>query len=335
MIQAEGLIKNYAGLRAVDDVSFTVRRGEVVGFLGPNGAGKSTTLRMLTGFLEADSGCVRICGLRMGPGREGLRARARIGYLPERTPLYRAMRVDRYLGFVAALHGLAGRARRDALERVLDACDLLGYGAHRIHTLSKGYRQRVGLAQALISDPEVLVLDEPTSGLDPAEIVRVRRLIASLAREKTILMSTHVLGEIQEVCPRALMIAAGRIVADGSLLELARREGLRLCVRLRAREEPAAVAAELRALADVLELSAPESAASAEPLRFWLATQDGEALAASVVALAARRGWQLVELRHELPTLESLYLERTRGLERPFERLARRGRAARAAGGEA
>ena len=315
MIQVEGLVKCFASLRAVDDVSFTIRRGEVVGFLGPNGAGKSTTMRILTGFLEADQGSVRIEGELLGPGSAGMAARAHIGYLPERAPLDRAMRVDRYLAFVAALRGLRGAALRAALERVVASCDLAGYTARRIETLSKGYRQRVGLAQALVADPDVLILDEPTSGLDPAEIVRVRQLITSLARDKTILLSTHVLGEIEEVCPRALMIAAGRIVADGSLEELARERGQRLLLRV-VEPTPALISA-------LLELEQVQSCARAEEHTLHLVVRDCELGAPAVAACVERQGARLLELRPDQPTLEKLFLERTRGLERSFERRAR------------
>ncbi|MEM9380946.1 MAG: ATP-binding cassette domain-containing protein, partial [Planctomycetota bacterium] len=215
MILAEGLQKSFGPVRAVRGVSFSVERGELVGFLGPNGAGKSTTMKMLTGSLLPDSGRASIAGVPLD-GRS-IGARAAVGYLPEHTPLYREMRVRRYLEFVGEVHGMSAAQRRDALARVVDACDLDGYVARRIHTLSKGYRQRVGLAQALFADPEVLVLDEPTSGLDPAEIVRIRDLVVELAQHKTILLSTHVLPEVEEVCRRVLIIAGGELVADGAL----------------------------------------------------------------------------------------------------------------------
>ncbi|MFT4541530.1 MAG: ABC-2 type transport system ATP-binding protein [Planctomycetota bacterium] len=327
MIQAKGLVKSYGALRAVDDVSFTIKRGEIVGFLGPNGAGKSTTMRMLTGYIEPDAGSIRICGSRMGSGREGLQARGCIGYLPERTPLYKSMRVDRYLAFVAALHGMSPAETRAAFERVVEACDLNGYTARRIQTLSKGYRQRVGLAQALISDPDVLVLDEPTSGLDPAEIVRVRDLITTLAREKTILMSTHVLGEIEEVCPRALMIAAGRIVANGTLAQLTRESGesLRLCMR--SSESAELIEAALRELEVVYSVQAEPcpveiDAATGRARTWFVSVTSCDEAAGEVARLVSDRSWEMIELRHELPTLESVFLERTRGLERSFERKA-------------
>lgn len=314
MIEAEGLVKHYREVRAVDGVSFSVARGEVVGFLGPNGAGKSTTMRMLSGYLHPDRGQASIGGVRLG--EDPLAARAAIGYLPEHTPLYREMRVDRYLGFVASVRGMGAGARREAVARVLDQADLEGFTTRRIRTLSKGYRQRVGLAQALIADPDVLILDEPTSGLDPGEIVRIRDLILELARTKTILLSTHVLPEVEEVCRRAIILAGGRIVADGPLAELAEEAGEALSVGLAL---PAT--AEAEALASLARLDGVEHAEIAgrlhdELVRIRLGVQDRWAVAARVTALASERGWRLVELTHDVPTLERVFLERTRRLVR-------------------
>jgi len=309
VILARRLHKRFGDVRAVTDVSFEVGRGELVGFLGPNGAGKSTTMKMLTGYLYPDEGEVSIAGHPMdGDGRA---ARARIGYLPEHTPLYREMRVDRYLAFVAAVRGLTGAAGRDAVERVVDDADLHGYTHRRICTLSKGYRQRVGLAQALVSDPDVLVLDEPTSGLDPAEIVRIRERIVRLAATKTVLLSTHVLPEVEEVCRRAIIIAAGRIIADGSLAELADGAGETLAVTLVVDE--AAGAAGLGELEGVERVDVA-TRAEAGRVRFHLSVQERFDVAERVSRLAADRGWALVELSHEVPTLERVFLSRVRAL---------------------
>ena len=319
MILADGLVKHYGPVRAVDGVSFRVARGEIVGFLGPNGAGKSTTMRMLTGCLHPDQGRVAIAGHPLES--EALAGRARIGYLPEHTPLYREMRVDRYLRFVAALRGLRGARGRAALEAAIGAADLEGMTTRRIRTLSKGYRQRVGLAQALIADPDVLVLDEPTSGLDPAEIVRIRDRIVELAREKTVLLSTHVLPEVEEVCRRAIILRAGRIVADGSLEELAQGQGETLLVTLAL---AGGVARELArgALERVEGVRAVElapaggpGAAASQRARYRLAVEDRWAVAGRVTELARAHGWPLVELCHDVPTLERIFLSATRSLE--------------------
>jgi len=311
MIQARGLHKRFGDVRAVEDVSFEIGRGELVGFLGPNGAGKSTTMKMLTGYLYPDEGEVTIAGHPLdGDGRA---ARARIGYLPEHTPLYREMRVDRYLAFVAAVRDLSGSLGRDAVDRVIDATDLQGYTHRRIRTLSKGYRQRVGLAQALISDPDVLILDEPTSGLDPAEIVRIRERIVTMAETKTVLLSTHVLPEVEEVCRRAIIIAAGRIIADGTLTELAEGQGESLAVTLVVDEAEGA-----RALGEIEDVTQVEVASrgSAGRVRFHLDVLERFAVAEKVSRLAADQGWTLVELSHEVPTLERIFLTRVRALAR-------------------
>ena len=314
MIQAEGLVKHYREVRAVDGVTFSVERGEIVGFLGPNGAGKSTTMRMLSGYLHPDRGRASIGGVPLD--EDPLAARSAIGYLPEHTPLYREMRVDRYLGFVASVRGMGPAARREAVARVLDQADLEGYTTRRIRTLSKGYRQRVGLAQALIADPDVLILDEPTSGLDPGEIVRIRDRIVELARTKTILLSTHVLPEVEEVCRRAIILAGGRIVADGPLTELAEEAGEALSVGL-----VLAATAESEALASLASLEGVEHAEVAgrlddERVRIRLGVEDRWDVAARVTALASERGWRVVELSHDVPTLERVFLERTRRLVR-------------------
>jgi ABC-2 type transport system ATP-binding protein len=308
MIAAEGLVKHYGNVRAVDGVSFSVGKGEIVGFLGPNGAGKSTTMKMLTGYLYPDAGQVRIAGAPVIGG--GLEARAAIGYLPENTPVYRNMRVDRYLAFVAELRGIGGKARRAAVERVVASCDLQGYTERRIATLSKGYRQRVGLAQALIADPAVLILDEPTNGLDPAEIVRIRDLVVSLAEHKTILLSTHVLPEVEEVCRRAIIIAAGQLVADGGLLELSEGEGESLSVVLAADEEAALVAL---GRVDGVKSAQVSGRGLEGRVRFHLEVDGRFEVAERVGRMAADAGYALFELRHEVPTLERVFLSRTRG----------------------
>jgi ABC-2 type transport system ATP-binding protein len=241
-----------------------------------------------------------------------LGARAAVGYLPEHTPLYREMRVRRYLDFVGEVHGMKRAARRDALARVIDSCDLEGYVERRIHTLSKGYRQRVGLAQALFADPDVLVLDEPTSGLDPAEIVRIRDLVVDLARTKTILLSTHVLPEVEEVCRRVLIIAGGRLVADGPLDELAGEAGEAVAVLVGVSADACRDAfAGIDGVADVRV----SSEHGGERTRIVLSVEgDRFAVAESAARVARDGGWPLLELRHEVPTLERVFLQRTRRL---------------------
>jgi ABC-2 type transport system ATP-binding protein len=307
MIRASGLVKHYGDVRAVDGVSFSVTRGEIVGFLGPNGAGKSTTMKMLTGYLYPDEGEVWLGGLPVDG--ESLQARTHLGYLPEHTPLYREMRVDRYLSFVGELRGLRGAACRAAFERVVETTGLEGYTTRRIRTLSKGYRQRVGLAQALISDPDVLILDEPTSGLDPAEIVRIRDRILGLSESKTILLSTHVLSDVKEICTRVIMIAGGRIVEDSGLAELTEGKGEALVLVLIADEQ--SVSDALRDVEGVLRVDVSGRSGEGR-VQFHLEVQDRFGVAERLSAMAASRGWPLLELRHEVPTLETVFLNRTR-----------------------
>ena len=212
MIQVNHLTKSFGSERAVDDISFDVARGEVVGFLGPNGAGKSTTMRVLTCYLPPTSGSVSIDG-RSVVG-DSLAVRSMIGYLPETTPLYAEMTVTDYLKFIARLRGMTVEAERSRLPYVSAVCGLEGVLTKQIENLSKGFRQRVGLAQAMLHDPEILILDEPTSGLDPNQIVEIRELIQSLGEQKTVILSTHILPEVQASCDRVLIIDKGKIVAD-------------------------------------------------------------------------------------------------------------------------
>jgi ABC-2 type transport system ATP-binding protein len=212
MIKTQNLTKNYEGLVAVDDLSFSVEPGEVLGFLGPNGAGKSTTMRMIAGFVTPTSGSASICGHDVGT--EPLAAKAALGYLPEGAPNYGEMTVDSFLRFIADLRALEGANRKSRLDYVIGRLQLEPVLTQTIDTLSKGFKRRVGLAQAIVHDPRVLVLDEPTDGLDPVQKHEVRTLIGEIAREKTIVISTHILEEVDAVCTRAIIVARGRLVAD-------------------------------------------------------------------------------------------------------------------------
>jgi ABC-2 type transport system ATP-binding protein len=226
VIEARGLSKRYGDLVAVDDVSFSVEPGEVVGFLGPNGAGKTTTMRILTGFLPPTDGSAVIAGHDIL--QDPLAARRSIGYLPESPPLYPEMSVESYVDYVARLKDVPRRARREAVARALERCGLSDVHRRVIGALSKGYRQRVGLAQAIVHDPPVLILDEPTVGLDPIQIREIRALIAALAEDRpgekarTVVLSTHILPEVEAICRRVLIISHGRKVLDAPLEELHR-----------------------------------------------------------------------------------------------------------------
>lgn len=218
MIEVDNLVKKYGELFALRGVSFQVGAGEVVGFLGPNGAGKTTTMRIVTSFIPPTSGTVRVGGHDVLD--DSIEARRQIGYLPETPPLYNDLTVDSYLSFVAKIKGVPGAARRERIDHAVESCGLAAVRRRVIGTLSKGFRQRVGIAQALVHDPKVLILDEPTVGLDPHQIIEIRNLIASLAGERTIVLSTHILPEVAQLCKRVIIINEGRIVADTPIAKI-------------------------------------------------------------------------------------------------------------------
>ncbi len=212
MIEVRNLTKRYGDLTAIHDVSFSVARGEILGFLGPNGAGKTTTMRILTGFMPASGGTIKVDGFDVFDN--SFEVRKRIGYLPENPPLYTDMTVDAYLHFVGQIKGLAGKEIAAARQRVLEICGLVEVRHRLTGHLSKGFRQRVGLAQALIHDPPVLVLDEPTIGLDPRQIIEIRKLIRELAGDRTVILSTHILPEVSQICEKVVILAGGRITLE-------------------------------------------------------------------------------------------------------------------------
>jgi ABC-2 type transport system ATP-binding protein len=228
MIEVKGLVKTYGANRAVDGVSFRVNRGDILGFLGPNGAGKSTTMKMITGFLRPDAGSATVGGADVAS--DPVAVKSKIGYLPESAPAYPEMTVEEFLGFIAEVRGFRlDPARSNAVERAITLTHLVTVRKQTIETLSKGYKQRVGFAQALLHDPPALVLDEPTDGLDPNQKIEVRTLIKNMAVEKTIILSTHILEEVEAICTRVIIISRGKIVADETPAQLrARKPGARL-----------------------------------------------------------------------------------------------------------
>jgi ABC-2 type transport system ATP-binding protein len=253
MIEVEGLTKRFGPVLAVDDVSMSVDRGEVLGFLGPNGAGKSTTMKMIAGFLTPTAGTARLSGHDVLA--EPLEVKRRLGYLPEGAPTYPDMTVLAFLDWVASVRGFAGAERRSRVERAMRATSLGDVLYYPIEALSKGFKRRVGLAQALLHDPEVLVLDEPTDGLDPNQKHEVRRLITAMAAEKAIVISTHILEEVEAICTRAVVIARGRLVADGSPEALAARSRWHNAVTVRVLpDQRAAAVAALRGVPQVAEV---------------------------------------------------------------------------------
>ena len=310
MIRVNHLTKHYPGHVAVDDVSFEVGAGEIVGFLGPNGAGKSTTMRILTGYLPATGGTARVAGFDVAT--HPLDVRRRIGYLPENCPLYPEMRVDEYLRFRARLKGVPHRHVRSRLGEVKELCGIADAGRRVIGHLSKGYRQRVGLAESLVHDPELLILDEPTIGLDPHQIRLVRGLIADLAKRHTILLSTHILSEVEMTCQRVLIINRGRIVASDTPAQLRQlmQGGVQVAAEIRGPRPD--VEAALRALPGVQDVAA----SGADPWwRYDLRCGRDADLRPSVFELAAQRGWSLRELHAEPVSLEEIFVALTRSEE--------------------
>ncbi len=308
MIEVFNLTKRYAGRTAVDDISFTVARGEIVGLLGPNGAGKSTTMRVLSGFMPATSGTVRVAGFDVFHDSE--ETRRRIGYMPENNPLYPEMRVREYLKYRARLKGLGWRPSRERVATVMEQCGLTDVSRRVIGQLSKGYRQRVGLADALVHDPELIILDEPTIGLDPHQIRSVRALIKSLAGKHTVLISTHILPEVEMMCGRVLIMFDGRVLASDSPENLQRRMA-------GGSQVIAEIAAPLDALHAAWE-NLPEVAefdvSPGEGLYFRCALTPnvGQDLRPLIFALARQNGWLLRELTRSRHSLEDIYIQVTK-----------------------
>ena len=313
MIEVEGLTKDYGTVLAVRDVTFSVGRGEVVGFLGPNGAGKSTTLRILAGFLGATSGKVRVNGYDLA--EQSLAARGSLGYMPESAPLYPELKVREYLEFRARLKRVPRQKRRAAVERAIERASLGDMSETTIGHLSKGYRQRVGLADALVADPPLLILDEPTAGLDPNQVREVRGLIRELAADHTVLLSTHILSEVEATCQRALVIDHGRLVAQGTLAELSkgRRSTTLVLVVKDARGVAAGILGEQPFVAAVEPLAGVALDDGYSRLRATLvegtaALDAGPQLVRALVAANV----DVASLAPEVATLEQVFAELTR-----------------------
>jgi ABC-2 type transport system ATP-binding protein len=311
MIEVDRLEKTYGFARALKGISFSVQKGEVVGFLGPNGAGKSTTMKILCGYLLPTGGKASVDGLDVVD--RSLEVRRRIGYLPESTPLYGEMRVDDYLTFCAEIRGVPRSRRRAAITRAVELCALSRVTGKNIFELSKGYRQRVGLAQAIVHEPPVLILDEPTSGLDPNQIVEVRKLIERLGEEHTVVLSTHYLQEVEKSCTRVIIVHQGEIVADGSREDLTRsRPTGGLVARVRGPE--AAVLSQCSELLPGCPVTVLERTSDSIEYRVEVGT--GSAPVEEAFArLVVKNGWDLLELQRERPSLEDVFRSLTLGSE--------------------
>jgi ABC-2 type transport system ATP-binding protein len=303
VIHVSHLTKYYGDYPAVQDVSFDVERGQVIGFLGPNGAGKTTTMRILAGFLNATSGQASIDGLDVFT--DSVAVRRRIGYLPENCPLYHEMRVSEYLLFRAGIKGLHGR-RHERVDDVVERCWLKDVRRQLIGTLSKGYRQRVGLADALLAQPPVLILDEPTAGLDPAQIRETRKLIRDLGSKHTILLSTHILPEVEMTCDGVIIIHKGKVAGQGLLRDLEFQAGERSLVTLETEEE-----IDLDPLKKVLDVLEVETDKVAGNSRVRITTENPWDLMPRLCALAVVHNWKVREIRPHRRTLEELFVRIT------------------------
>ena len=306
MIRVENLTKKYAGGEAVRGISFSVEKGEVVGFLGPNGAGKSTTMRILTGFLPATDGQIEVAGAKLP--EESLLVRQRIGYMPENVPLYPEMRVEEFLEYRGRLKRVARKEITERVGLVLDQCGLSDVRKKIIGTLSKGFRQRVGLADALIHNPPLLILDEPTAGLDPHQIRSFRELIKDLGRDRTILLSTHILSEVEMVCRRAIIINRGKIEASDTLANLAKRVQAG-ALQIEVKADPVGAREKLAKLSEVggvVELNRV-----GEWVSFEVTALPGKDIRGEEDGLIKREQWPLRDFRREKARLEDVFVELT------------------------
>ncbi|MBC8127655.1 MAG: ATP-binding cassette domain-containing protein [Gloeobacteraceae cyanobacterium ES-bin-144] len=308
MIEVHQLTKRYARHEAVRNISFSIKRGEIVGFLGPNGAGKTTTLRILTGYLPPTSGTARVAGYDIF--RQSIEARRKIGYMPENVPLYDDMRVREYLKFRAQLKGLSGSDTRLRVGDVIDTCGLQSVRRKMIKTLSKGYRQRVGLADALVHNPELLILDEPTNGLDPNQIRQIRELIHRLGQSHTVLISTHILHEVEMTCNRVIIIDNGLIKAADTPANLTQQMRAAGRIQVEIQADPEVTAGALSRLEHVKKVT-PEAMEDGWT-KFNLWVDSGADVCERIAMMTSQYGWPLRSLFRHVATLEDVFVELTR-----------------------
>ncbi|MBF9254415.1 gliding motility-associated ABC transporter ATP-binding subunit GldA [Pontibacter sp. 172403-2] len=301
-VEVKNLTKMFGTQRAVDDISFAVEQGQILGFLGPNGAGKSTTMKIATCYLPPSAGTILVNGHDVV--QEPLAVRRAVGYLPEHNPLYLDMYVHEYLQFTASVYGLKGKAARERVQEMVDLCGLTLEQGKKIGALSKGYRQRVGLAQALVHDPPVLILDEPTTGLDPNQIVEIRALIKRIGQDKTVIFSTHIMQEVAAICDRVVIINRGKLVANSDVasLQAGDRDEKTTLVEF---EQPVEAEA-LQSIPGVLQVSI------AQGYTYRVTSRRDADIRASVFRIAAERNWPLVGLRQEENSLEKVFQELTK-----------------------
>jgi ABC-2 type transport system ATP-binding protein len=309
MIQVENLTKNYSGIPAVDQINFDIQKGEILGLLGPNGAGKTTTLRMLTGFLRPSAGTIRVKELDIE--RQPIEIKKIMGYLPESAPLYHDMLVYDYLNYVADIRKIAPQRKLARIRELGDLCGLNPVMHKPIAELSKGFKQRVGLAHAMMSDPEILILDEPTSGLDPNQIVEIRDIIKRIGQQKTVVLSTHILSEAEATCNRVVIISRGKIVADGDVDKLKQSAGDTSLIHLTLwQADGDAVRQKLSATAGVQEIVRLDAANG--QLKVTLSVPSSRDLRGEIYHTVKQTDWELLEFYQETRTLETVFRELTR-----------------------
>ncbi|MCX6297555.1 MAG: gliding motility-associated ABC transporter ATP-binding subunit GldA [Bacteroidetes bacterium] len=294
-IEVEGLEKIYGTQKAVDGISFSINQGEIVGFLGPNGAGKSTTMKIITGYLTANAGSVKVCGEKIE--LDPIAVKKKIGYLPEANPLYPEMYVREYLDFIAGVHGISNKSA--AIEKVIALTGLTLESAKKIHQLSKGYKQRIGLAAALIHNPAVLILDEPTSGLDPNQIIEIRNVIKAQGKDKTVLFSSHILQEVEAICDRVIIINKGKIVANDSLANLQKTKKDSYQVRVVFKEP--VLASSFAQFQAIDELTAINEST------YLIATINPELVRKQLLTLTITENLNIVSLQTEGNSLEDIF----------------------------
>jgi ABC-2 type transport system ATP-binding protein len=311
MIELRNVSKNLGGNKILDDISFTVNKGEVLGFLGPNGAGKTTTLKIITSFWAADAGSVKVDDKDIA--RHSMETRRKIGYLPEMVPLYDEMKVKEYLKFVGEVRGLDKNKIKERIDEVGSSCGIKEVLNKSIDELSKGYRQRLGVAQAILHDPEVLILDEPTTGLDPNQIVEIRGLIKQIGQEKTVIFSTHILGEVQAACDRILIINDGRIVAQGTSEELTSRAGSKEIIYAKIRGYKEQVLNKLQEMKGVAEVTVKDR--EGERVYGYEIRPEKDInidLREHLMRAIPHWGWNILELKKEETSLEEVFRELTK-----------------------
>lgn len=303
MIEVENLGKKYGERYAVQNLNFSVKKGEILGFLGPNGAGKTTTMRILTCYLPANEGTARVAGFDVF--KESMQVRKRIGYLPENPPLYREMPVTSFLDFVSRIKGVPRKKRAGRIEYALKRCMIDDVKDRLIQHLSKGYRQRVGLAAALVHDPEVLILDEPTIGLDPKQIIEIRELVKSLAGDHTVILSSHILPEVTQTCQRIVIINEGKVVAEDSFENLSERLRKAERISLQVRRDSPVIAEKLGAIEGVVKISPNGEAA------YLIEAKLGSDVREEISSLVVRENWGLLELSPMRMSMEDVFLKLT------------------------